>query len=143
MGLAERSKRQSFLGNDSDERFSRAIVAIIGLCGGGSHVAPQLAHIGIRNFRLFDSDYVDNPNLNRMLGSTQVDADSRRLKVDVIREQIVRIQPSAAVEVIPKNGRTSIYGCEIALRSLAVLTALNSVIRSRPIVGGFSSRIST
>lgn len=120
MGLAERSKRQSFLGVDSDERFSRAIVAIIGVCGGGSHVAPQLAHIGIRNFRLFDSDYVDYPNLNRMLGSTQVDADSRRLKVDVIREQIVRIQPSAAVEAIPKKWQdehirlrdcTAVFGC--------------------------------
>lgn len=103
MTLADRSQRQSFLGADSDRSFSRTVVAIVGLCGGGSHVAPQLAHIGIEGFRLFDPDHVDHTNLNRMLGSTPADADTRRLKTEVIHEQILRVRPSANVELIAKK----------------------------------------
>jgi len=103
MALANRSQRQSFLGADSDYTFSRVVVAIVGLCGGGSHIAPLLAHIGVTNFRLFDPDHVDCSNLHRMLGSTLADAATRRLKTDVIREQILHINPSATVEPIAKK----------------------------------------
>jgi hypothetical protein len=120
MALTERSKRQSFLGADSDNTFAGATVAIVGLCGGGSHIAPQLAHIGIEQFRIFDPDHVDHSNLNRMLGSKPGDADAKRLKTDVIREQILSIRPSAKVEPIPKKwqqehsllrGCTAVFGC--------------------------------
>ena len=120
MALANRSQRQSFLGADSDFTLSRAVVAIVGLCGGGSHVAPQLAHIGATNFRLFDPDHVDYSNLNRMLGSTPADAAMGRSKTDVIREQILRINPSVTVELIAKKWQeehtrlrdcTAVFGC--------------------------------
>jgi len=120
MALANRSQRQSFLGADSDYTLSRAVVAIVGLCGGGSHVAPQLAHIGATNFRLFDPDHVDYSNLNRMLGSTPADAAMGRSKTDVIREQILRINPSVTVELFAKKWQeehtrlrdcTAVFGC--------------------------------
>ena len=94
-----RFTRQSFLGVDSDRTFSRAVVAIIGVCGGGSHIAQQLAYLGFRNLRLFDPDHVQEPNLNRMVGSFP--GDTTRNKTDVIRDQVLRIQPGASVELFP------------------------------------------
>ncbi len=120
MAIADRLERQSFLGQDHESTFSRAKVGLVGLCGGGSHVAPQLAHIGVRNFRLFDPDHVEHTNLQRMLGSTPADADARRLKTEIIREQILRVNPTATVETISKkwqeeHGRlrdcTVVFGC--------------------------------
>lgn len=89
--------RQSFLGDDSAKHLSDARVAIVGLCGGGSHVAQQLAHIGVGNFTLFDFDKVEVTNLNRMVGSTHRDAVDATPKTVVISSMIERINPSAHV----------------------------------------------
>ena len=63
--------RQSFLGANSEEAFSKCHAAIIGLGGGGSHIAQQLAHLGVGNFVLFDPDHVEKTNLNRLVGSDE------------------------------------------------------------------------
>ena len=47
--MSNRHSRQSFLGQGSEERLQTASAAVIGLCGGGSHVSQQLAHIGVGN----------------------------------------------------------------------------------------------
>lgn len=118
--MNDRFNRQSFLGAHSDAVFRNATVAIVGLCGGGSHIAPQLAHIGFLKFRLFDHDHVEEPNLNRMLGSSPKDAEDSRLKIDVIRDHILHIQPTAEIEVFPSRwqdhhlglrGCTAVFGC--------------------------------
>lgn len=44
--------RQSFLGPESDALLNGSTVGIAGLGGGGSHVAQQLAHVGIGSFVL-------------------------------------------------------------------------------------------
>lgn len=120
MALSDRSKRQSFLGADSDGVFKESIVGIVGLCGGGSHIAQQLAHVGVGRFRLFDHDHVDDSNLNRMIGSTPADAENKRLKTDVILEMILRIQPAAAIEYFSQKWQeqhakirecTAVFGC--------------------------------
>jgi hypothetical protein len=118
--VKKRSKRQSFLGEGSEAILAQAIVAILGLCGGGSHIAQQLAHVGFRKFRLFDPDHVEEPNLNRMVGSRPQDADIERLKTEVIRDLILQIQPGAEIELL--NGKwqehhlvlrdsTIVFGC--------------------------------
>lgn len=94
-----RSIRQSFLGSQSEAAFARAVVAVVGVCGGGSHVAQQLAYVGFRNLRLFDPDHIEEPNLNRMVGSAP--SDAARKKTEVIRDQVLRIQPGANVEGFP------------------------------------------
>jgi molybdopterin-synthase adenylyltransferase len=111
--MSARSKRQSFLGPDSEEVLSSAVVGIVGLCGGGSPIAEQLAHLGVDNYLLFDPDYVEEPNLNRMIGSTPADALEERPKVEVIRDLILRIRPSAKVEVFATKWQES----HLALRS--------------------------
>lgn len=95
-----RHSRQGFLGDNSEEVLTQSRIGIIGLCGGGSHVGQQLAHIGIGQFVAADSDHVEDSNLNRMVGSCPSDAESKRPKNDVIRELILRINPKAHVEII-------------------------------------------
>jgi hypothetical protein len=92
--------RQSFLGADSQQTFESLPVAIVGLGGGGSQIAQQLAHIGFVNFILFDSDTISDSNLNRLVGSTQRDVDKKQLKVDIAKRLIKGIRPKASVKCI-------------------------------------------
>ena len=69
MKMTERYSRQSFLGPDAQERIERAVVGVVGLGGGGSHIVQQLAHIGFQRYVLYDDDAVEDTNLNRLIGS--------------------------------------------------------------------------
>lgn len=118
--ISTRSKRQSFLGQDSEKILSNATVGIVGLCGGGSPIAQELAHIGVDHFRLFDPENVEEPNLNRMIGATPVDALEERPKVEVIRDLIHAIRPSATVDIYRTKWQeshpalrscTGVFGC--------------------------------
>jgi len=95
--------RQSFLGADSDQILSSLRVAIVGLGGGGSHIAQQLAHVGIGNFVLIDFDRTDASNLNRLVCATAKDVKRTALKVEIIRKRIKAINPVAKVKSIDKH----------------------------------------
>jgi molybdopterin-synthase adenylyltransferase len=94
---------QGFLGSDSPDILMRARAAIIGLSGGGSHVALQLAHVGVGNIVPVDYDRVQDRNLNRMVGATARDARLGTLKTTVIRRVIKRVNPHASVLAVPKK----------------------------------------
>lgn len=93
--------RQSFLGPTAEAEFKGQKIAIIGLCGGGSHIAQQLAHIGFMRFVLFDYDHVEDSNLTRMIGSRPSDAIALEKKTLVIERLITGINPRAQVESVP------------------------------------------
>lgn len=90
--------RQSFLGANSAEVLANTRVAIAGLGGGGSHIAQQLAHVGVGNFRLMDPQEIEASNLNRLVGATKADVDDKRPKVEIVRRAILGIRPWATVE---------------------------------------------
>src|SRR5579862_6800700 len=98
--MNERSNRQSFLGQDSDEILNQLHVGIVGLGGGGSHVAQQLAHIGVGRYTLVDHDRIERSNLNRLIGGTEADVNRQALKVAIAARQIKRVLPSAMVSKI-------------------------------------------
>ncbi|QXF11105.1 HesA/MoeB/ThiF family protein [Sphingopyxis terrae] len=89
--------RQSFLGAHSDDELRITRVAIVGLGGGGSHIAQQLAHLGVGHFTLIDPDVIEASNLNRLVGGTQADVDNRTPKVDILARMIRSIRPDAIV----------------------------------------------
>src|ERR1700747_2761266 len=93
--MKARNARQGFLGDCSDETLSNACVAIVGNCGGGSHVAQQLAHIGVGTFLLVDPDVTEEVNLNRMIGSIPEDASLARCKTTVLGRLIRSVNPGA------------------------------------------------
>jgi molybdopterin/thiamine biosynthesis adenylyltransferase len=89
--------RQSFLGATSGADLWNTRVAIVGLGGGGSHIAQQLAHLGVGHFRLIDPDAIEASNLNRLVGGTQADVDVDRPKVEILARTIRAIRPGAEV----------------------------------------------
>ena len=118
--MTERRSRQSFLGEQSDQVLLDATIGIVGLCGGGSHIAQQAAHVGVGGFLVADFDHVEASNLNRMVGSHPNDAENGILKTAVIERTIKDIKPDARIAKV--NGRwqtgellfrdcTAIVGC--------------------------------
>jgi molybdopterin/thiamine biosynthesis adenylyltransferase len=92
-----RLARQSFLGENSEHTLAGSRIAIIGLGGGGSHVAQQLAHVGVGEFVLLDPDVVEETNLNRLVGATVADVSRKTPKVDVAARLITGVNPGARI----------------------------------------------
>lgn len=103
--MSDRFSRQSFLGENSEATLRSLAVSIVGLGGGGSHIAQQLAHVGVGNFYLFDPQRIDDSNLNRLVGGTARDVGRKALKTTIARRLIKGINPAAVVQAIPKDWR--------------------------------------
>lgn len=113
--------RQSFLGADSDTVLDDILVGIVGLGGGGSHVAQQLAHVGIGNFLLADPDVIEETNLNRLVGGTLVDVERSTPKVEIARRLIQGVRPTARIEVIQSEWQSrgdALKRCDIIVGGL-------------------------
>ena len=76
-------------------------VSIVGVGGTGSAVAEQLARPGLDDFVLVDHDKFSVSNRTRMYGSYAHATDLH--KTEIVRENICRISPGAAVATVPKN----------------------------------------
>lgn len=98
-GRTDRNER--LFGSDGQAAIAKLVVVIAGLGGLGSHVAQQLAYLGVRIFRLLDPDVVTASSLNRLIGAVPDDVERRSPKVAVGDRQIAAIQPGAAVECFP------------------------------------------
>ncbi len=92
-----RLDRQSFLGADSDQILSAATVGIVGLGGGGSHIAQQIAHMGIGSYVNADPDIIEETNTNRLIGGTLADVELSRPKVKIAERLIRSLQPNARI----------------------------------------------
>jgi len=91
--------RQSFLGADSERTLADTRVLIAGLGGGGSHIAQQLAHLGVGHIALVDPQTIEASNLNRLIGATDADVQAKTPKVDIARRLIKGIRSWIDVEV--------------------------------------------
>jgi molybdopterin/thiamine biosynthesis adenylyltransferase len=72
--------------------------AIVGAGGTGSHLAQQLAYLGIRDFLVVDDDAADDTSMNRLV--TAEAADIGTPKAFLARRAIKSIAPSAKVKVM-------------------------------------------
>jgi molybdopterin/thiamine biosynthesis adenylyltransferase len=118
--MDDRFSRQSFLGENSNRILRESRVAIVGLGGGGSHVAQQLAHIGVGDIMLFDPDRVEDSNINRLVGATWDDVVQKTLKAETARRLISGVNPDAKVTCVEEvwqsraallRDRDVIFGC--------------------------------
>jgi len=77
-------------------------VGLVGCGGTGSAVASLLARIGVRKLALFDTDIVEDTNLNRLHFATRIDASLRRQKVDVVGEGVASIGLPISIVRVPR-----------------------------------------
>ena len=99
--------RQSFLGPNSEDVLASATVGIVGLGGGGSHVAQQLAHVGVGSFVLIDPDSIEDTNLNRLVGGTWADVEAQTIKVEIAQRIIKAVRPGTKVKAIKAEWQTA------------------------------------
>lgn len=85
-------------GAAGQRRLRLARVAVVGVGGTGSHVAVQLAHLGIGHLLLVDPDVVEVTNLSRLIGATASDVGEP--KAAVLTSVARRIRPDLDVEAI-------------------------------------------
>lgn len=94
-------KRSTLLfGREVMERIASARVIIFGIGGVGSWCAEALVRSGIRHITLVDSDDVSLTNCNRQLLATSKTVG--RVKVEVMRERLLEINPDAEVLALQK-----------------------------------------
>ena len=76
-------------------RLVRARVAVFGIGGVGGHCVQALARAGVGAIDVFDDDVVSLTNINRQ--AVAMSSTLGRPKVEVIRDQILDINPAAVV----------------------------------------------
>jgi hypothetical protein len=128
--------RQSFLGSCSEQQLADATVGLVGLGGGNSHVAQQLAHAGFGNFVLVDADRISPTNLNRLIGGTWRYVLGRTLKVVIMKRMILAINPKARVEI--HSTQWQLAG--EALKRCAVIVGGLDNVRSKDEIDAFCRR---
>ena len=80
------------------ERLAQKRVIIFGVGGVGSWCAESLIRSGIRQLTIVDSDRVSITNINRQLMATTKTIG--QVKVDVLRERLLTINPSAEITAL-------------------------------------------
>ncbi len=122
--------RQSFLGPHSEAALKRTRVAVIGACGGGSHAAQQLGHIGFGHILIIDPQRIDLTNLHRLVGATLADVRRRAYKVDIAKRVIKRINPDAEVIALRsywQSQAATLMECEVIVGCLDSVRAKNEL----------------
>jgi glutamate dehydrogenase/leucine dehydrogenase len=78
------ASRMSFLGHGLDW-LKDATITVLGAGGGGSHIAQQLAHLGVGRLAVIDPDRLENTNVNRVVGAGY--GDVGELKAHLLAER--------------------------------------------------------
>lgn len=89
--LVALEKRQ---GQKATRRLQDSTVAVCGLGGLGSHIAPALARAGVGHLILIDHDRVDISNLHRQ---NYTAADVGRYKTEALADRLAAIAPYTSV----------------------------------------------
>lgn len=93
------SRTELLLGEKAMEKLQNARVAVFGIGGVGGYVVEALARSGVGALDLIDHDTICSSNLNRQIIATT--RTLGRLKVEVMRERILEINPECRVEIFP------------------------------------------
>jgi len=131
-----RLERQSFLGIESEHNLWCSRVGLVGLGGGGSHIAQQLAHLGVGKYVLVDPDVIEDTNLNRLIGATAEDVTVATLKVDVARRLIRTVSPGAEVVTLASQWQENLG----LLRTCDVIVGAVDSVRAKDELERFCRR---
>ncbi|MEG2441549.1 MAG: tRNA threonylcarbamoyladenosine dehydratase [Acetivibrio sp.] len=98
--LNQFSRSALLIGEEGVQALNKAKVAVFGIGGVGGFTVEALARSGIGTFDLIDSDEISLTNINRQIIATHKTLG--RLKVEVMGERILEINPEAVVHRHPK-----------------------------------------
>lgn len=87
------------IGEEGLSKLKNARVAVFGVGGVGGFVVEALVRSGVKTFDLIDNDTVSLSNLNRQIIATKDTIG--KLKVEVMRNRILSINPDAKVRMHP------------------------------------------
>jgi molybdopterin/thiamine biosynthesis adenylyltransferase len=99
----ERSKR---LGWFDVNKVKNTKLLVVGAGAIGNETCKNLVLSGYQHISLVDMDYVVNSNLNRCLFFSEEDAKQRRLKVEAIKEKILRLNPKVKLQIYKEKIET-------------------------------------
>ena len=88
------------LGRESLERIASKKVILFGIGGVGSWCAEALVRSGVKHLTIVDPDWINASNINRQLPATQNTIGE--LKVGVLKERLLEINPEAQIEALAK-----------------------------------------
>ena len=91
-------RSELLLGSEAMERIAEKRVIVFGVGGVGSWCAESLVRSGIKHLTIVDSDSVCASNINRQLMATTQTVG--QVKVDVLRERLLSINPSAEITAL-------------------------------------------
>ncbi len=94
------SRTERLLGPQALAKLADSRVAVFGIGGVGTFAVEGLARSGVRKFLLVDDDLVCLTNINRQIHATYETIG--RVKVEVMRERILTINPQAEVSTFQK-----------------------------------------
>ena len=83
------------MGAEAVERIGQKRVILFGVGGVGSWCAESLVRSGVQKLTIVDSDCVCTSNINRQLMATTKTVG--QAKVDVLKERLLSIHPSAQI----------------------------------------------
>ena len=92
------NRARLLLGDESMERLASRRVLLFGVGGVGSWCAESLVRTGIVHLAIVDADCVNITNVNRQLMATTRTVG--RPKVEVLKERLLEINPSAQITAI-------------------------------------------
>ena len=93
------TRTEAMLGTEAVERLKCARIAVVGVGGVGGFATEALARAGVGHITVLDSDKVEKSNLNRQIIATE--SSVGMLKVEVIKQRIVDINPLCEVKTLP------------------------------------------
>jgi molybdopterin/thiamine biosynthesis adenylyltransferase len=115
---AELDRQARAFGSESIRTIQGLRIGIVGCGGTGSAVATLISRMGARRIALFDTDVVDETNLNRLHFASRTDANLLTLKVEAVALGIASIGLATQIIRIPfavdtLGARDAIRACDI------------------------------
>ena len=113
------SRNEGLFGYEGQKKIAATNVTIVGLGGLGSHIAQQLAYLGVDRQTPVDFDIVTSSSMNRLVGAVAADVAAKTKKVIVAKRMIEAINPDAIVK--PVDARIDTAEAEEAIAAADVV----------------------
>lgn len=94
-------REELLIGKEGLDKLKKSKIIVYGIGGVGSFVVEGLVRAGVENIVLVDFDVIDITNINRQIHALHSTVGKK--KIEVMKERILDINPSAKIEVFDSN----------------------------------------